>query len=273
MDATVYYGVKDFRFQNDTPFPLKVQASVSGRSLTVNLLGTKSDNITVEMTNQIVGTTGYNTVYQIDESLPAGSTKVKTTPYTGYTVKGLPEPLRRGRPPGDPLESTSVYRARDKVVLVSPADAASTACNPPFRKGTCYEKTITAPAGDEIPGQAPDDPPPVHAGDPGAGGGAGGPHRPALPAGRHLHLWRGQLGPVRGHGERACTSTTTASACSSAWTWTQTVLALPVSYDQLLRFGIFSLVILLVLSPLRLGAMENYWNLLRGQHAGGVRSA
>lgn len=54
---------------------------------------------------------------------------------------------------------------------------------------------------------------------------------------------------------------------------TQTVLALPVSYDQLLRFGIFSLVILLVLSPLRLGAMENYWNLLRGQHAGGVRSA
>lgn len=124
MDATVYYGVKDFRFQNDTPFPLKVQASVSGRSLTVNLLGTKSDNITVEMTNQIVGTTGYNTVYQIDESLPAGSTKVKTTPYTGYTVKVYRNLYAGGALQETRLESTSVYRARDKVVLVSPADAA-----------------------------------------------------------------------------------------------------------------------------------------------------
>ncbi len=46
----------------------------------MNILGTKSDNITVEMTNQVVGTTPYKTVYQVDESLPAGTTKVKTTP-------------------------------------------------------------------------------------------------------------------------------------------------------------------------------------------------
>ena len=48
MDATVYYGVKDFRFKNDTPFPIKIVGSVSGRTLTVNILGTKHNNITVE---------------------------------------------------------------------------------------------------------------------------------------------------------------------------------------------------------------------------------
>lgn len=124
MDATVYYGVKDFRFKNNTPFPVKVVGTVSGRTLTVNILGTKSDNITVEMTNQVVGTTGYNTVYKVDSSLPAGSTKVSVTPYTGYTVNVYRNLYENGRLKDTKLESTSVYRSRDKVVLVSPEDAA-----------------------------------------------------------------------------------------------------------------------------------------------------
>ena len=124
MDATVYYGVKDFRFKNNTPFPVKVVGSVSGRTLTVNIMGTKSDNITVEMTNQVVGTTGYNTVYKVDSSIPAGSTQVSVTPYTGYTVKVYRNLYENGKLVDTKLESTSVYRSRDKVVLVSPEDAA-----------------------------------------------------------------------------------------------------------------------------------------------------
>ena len=116
--------VKDFRFKNNTPFPVKVMASVSGRSLTVNVLGTKSDNIKVEMTSKVVGTTGYQTVYKVDESLPAGSTRVSVTPYTGYTVKVYRNLYENGSLKDTKLESTSVYRSRDKVVLVSPADAA-----------------------------------------------------------------------------------------------------------------------------------------------------
>lgn len=124
MDATVYYGVKDFRFENDTPFPVKIVGSVSGRTLTVTILGTKSDNISVEMTNQVVGTTGYNTVYKVDSSLPAGSTRVSVTPYNGYTVKVYRNLYENGKLKDTKLESTSVYRSRDKVVLVSPEDAA-----------------------------------------------------------------------------------------------------------------------------------------------------
>ena len=124
MDATVYYGAKDFKFKNNTPFPLKVLASVSGRSLTVNIVGTKSDNITVEMTNEVVGTTAYKTVYKTDASVPVGTTQVSVTPYNGYTVKVYRNLYENGIRKETKLESTSVYRSRDKVILVNPADAA-----------------------------------------------------------------------------------------------------------------------------------------------------
>lgn len=123
MDAAVYYGVKDFRFKNNTPFPIKVVGSVKDRVLTVNIMGTKSDNITVEMTNEIVGTTGYKTVYQVSNSLAAGQTSVSVTPYQGYTVKVYRNLYENGALIDTKLENTSVYRSRDKVVLVSPADA------------------------------------------------------------------------------------------------------------------------------------------------------
>ena len=123
MDATVYYGVKDFRFKNDTPFPIKVVGSVSGRTLTVNIMGTKHNNITVEMTNQTVGTTGYNTVYKVDNGLSAGRTYVDVTPYAGYTIKVYRNLYENGKHLETKLESTSVYRSRDQVIMVSPADA------------------------------------------------------------------------------------------------------------------------------------------------------
>lgn len=123
MDATVYYGAKDFRFKNDTPFPIKVVGSVANRVLTVNIMGTKYNNITVEMTNETVGTTGYNTVYKVGSNLPAGSTSVSVTPYAGYTIKVYRNIYDNGKLIETRLEDTSVYKSRDKVVLVSPADA------------------------------------------------------------------------------------------------------------------------------------------------------
>lgn len=45
---------------------------------------------------------------------------------------------------------------------------------------------------------------------------------------------------------------------------TQTVLAIPLTYDQLVRFGVMVFLGFLVLAPLRMGAMEQYWSALRG---------
>lgn len=47
---------------------------------------------------------------------------------------------------------------------------------------------------------------------------------------------------------------------------TQMILAVPLSYEQLIRFVLMGAVSFLLLAPLRLGAMEGYWNVMRGQH-------
>ena len=49
---------------------------------------------------------------------------MKTTPYTGYTVKVYRNLYENGALKDTKLESTSVYRPRDQVILVSPDDAA-----------------------------------------------------------------------------------------------------------------------------------------------------
>ncbi len=123
LDATVYYGSLDFRFKNNTDFPMKITAGVSGRTLTVNLYGTKNDNIKVDMETVTVSTKDYTTVYKIDNSVPAGSTKVDVTPYTGCTVKVFRCLYENGALISRELESTDTYKSRDKVILVNSADA------------------------------------------------------------------------------------------------------------------------------------------------------
>jgi len=122
MDATVYYGVKDLKIRNDRPFPIKLAASVSDRSLTVSILGTATDDSVIEITNRTIRTTPYRTVYRIAPDLAAGQTRVAVTPYTGCTVEVYRSRYLNGALIQQRLESVNTYRSRDKVVLVSAAD-------------------------------------------------------------------------------------------------------------------------------------------------------
>lgn len=45
---------------------------------------------------------------------------------------------------------------------------------------------------------------------------------------------------------------------------TQMVLAIPLTYDQIARFLILGAIAFLITAPLRLGTMERYWGILRG---------
>ena len=124
LDATVAYNAIDFRFRNNTGYPLRLDVTVEGRALTVRIHGTKSDDTTVKMETQRVSTTAYTTVYKEDSSVPAGSTVVETTPYTGRKVLAYRCVYDgEGNLISRTLESTNTYRHRDQVILYSPADA------------------------------------------------------------------------------------------------------------------------------------------------------
>ncbi len=124
LDATVYYGSLDFRFQNDTEYPIKIVTYTVDRTLHVDILGTKTSEWKVELERNQYNSTGYNTVYKVDSALSAGQTKTSVTPYSGCTV----DTWRclydgNGNLISRTFESTSRYKSRDKVILVSPADA------------------------------------------------------------------------------------------------------------------------------------------------------
>lgn len=126
LDATVAYNAIDFKFRNNTEYPIKITAAYNKNKLTVQLLGTKTADITVKMETKTLSTTPYEVIYKPDSSVAVGKTVVDTTAYTGRKVQvyrciydGDGELISRT------LESTNNYRRRDKVILYNPADAVS----------------------------------------------------------------------------------------------------------------------------------------------------
>ena len=122
MDATVSWGGPDYKFTNNTDYPIKVVATYSGGYLTVKILGTNVDGTYVKMTNEVLSKTDWETVYKDDETLPAGTEKVTTTPYTGYKVKSYRNVYSAdGKLISSTYEATSDYKVRNKVISRGPA--------------------------------------------------------------------------------------------------------------------------------------------------------
>ena len=122
MDATVSWGGPDYKFTNNTDYPIKIVATYSGGYLTVKILGTNVDGTYVKMTNEVLSTTPWETVYEDDDTLPAGTEKVTTTPYTGYKVKSYRNVYSAdGKLISSTYEATSDYKVRNKVISRGPA--------------------------------------------------------------------------------------------------------------------------------------------------------
>lgn len=121
MDATVSWGGPDYKFTNNTPYPIKIVTSYSDGTLTVQLIGTKTNSNTVKITNELISTTNWKTEYKIDRSIPKGTEKVEVTPYTGKTYKTYRNIYDgNGKLISSKLEATSVYKVRNQVILRNP---------------------------------------------------------------------------------------------------------------------------------------------------------
>ena len=129
LDATVYYPSLDFKFRNNTGFPIKIVAYTEGGAsgkLTVQFYGSNPDGIKVETERYALSSTPWTTVYEADESIPAGTQKVDVTPYTGYEVDVYRCVYDAdGNLISRTFENHSKYAKRDKLILYNPADEAS----------------------------------------------------------------------------------------------------------------------------------------------------
>ena len=123
-DATINWGTIDFKFKNNTDYPIRVEVIVEGRDLTVNLWGTKLDDTYIKIETERVSTIPFQVIRREDESVAPGKTKTETAGHTGYVV----DTYKLLYDANDNLisrtkVSRSSYRSQDSVILIPPASA------------------------------------------------------------------------------------------------------------------------------------------------------
>lgn len=119
MDATVNWGTTDYKFKNNTNYPIKIEAWLADGAVTVRILGTKPDSTSVKMTYEITGTYPFETVEEESDTIAEGETSVKTTGSTGYSVRTYRQIYAAdGSLISSNLEASSYYTKRNKVILV-----------------------------------------------------------------------------------------------------------------------------------------------------------
>jgi vancomycin resistance protein YoaR len=154
MDATVSWGGPDYKFTNNTDYPIKIVTEYSKNYLTVRILGTNVDGRYAKMTNEELSSTPWVTVYEEDPTLAPGTPEtVKTTPYTGYKVKTYHTIYDKdGNVIDSHYEATSDYKVRNKVIVRAPAPAAPVApVVPTVNPGEIYEEIPVTPTVPEVP--------------------------------------------------------------------------------------------------------------------------
>lgn len=119
MDAAIYWGSLDFKFENVSPYPIKIEATVADGDVHILLRGKEWKDYSVELTYEILEEIPWEVkeraVY--DDEYATGETIV--SPYTGYliaTYKKLYDP------DGILLDTQRIeysrYAKRDKVIAV-----------------------------------------------------------------------------------------------------------------------------------------------------------
>jgi len=87
QDATVVDGLIDFKFKNNTEWPIKIISKMSGGKLTFELFGVKSENDKmVIIENQTIQMTPFSTKYIDDPNMDEGQTIVKQKGSNGYVI-------------------------------------------------------------------------------------------------------------------------------------------------------------------------------------------
>ncbi len=90
QDATVSYGAVDFKFKNNTPYPIRIDANASGGVCTVKIIGGAPDvDTTVKIINSVNQTISPTVTEIKDPTKPQDYRKVTEKGKTGYKVSSV----------------------------------------------------------------------------------------------------------------------------------------------------------------------------------------
>lgn len=136
MDATIYWGSLDFKFRNNTDYPIRINASVSGGQVHVTLTGTDDPSYYIVMKYETVSGPHYGQdkyeVYTKEQAKAKGyyDGYVIQTAYAGRTVKTYrcKYDSATDQQISSVLEATSTFQKRDRITCIigdpnAPTDA------------------------------------------------------------------------------------------------------------------------------------------------------
>ncbi len=121
QDATIAEGSIDFKFKNNTKYPIKIAAAVNGGSITCDIIGTPVPGQKVVINNSTTGILSPKIEINTSGSIPKG---YKKTAYgsSGSTVASSRTVYLNGAVVKTETLTGSRYNATPTVVTVNPAD-------------------------------------------------------------------------------------------------------------------------------------------------------
>lgn len=122
LDATVSWGGPDFKFSNNRNYPIKIVCDSSNKRLKIYIYGLKTENdYRVELDAQYISTVYAKTIYENDETLAPGETKVLENGSNGcktVSYKNLYD--ANGNLVSSECISRDTYNAHNQIIAVGP---------------------------------------------------------------------------------------------------------------------------------------------------------
>ncbi len=120
-DAAVSFGTEDFRFTNNTAWPVKITGKTSGNQIEFSLSGTNEDpELEVVIQPTVAKVIPFTTEYVEDKSLAKGKSVVKQAGMNGAVVDTF-YTLKKGKTVISSSKlHTTTYRALPEIIHVAP---------------------------------------------------------------------------------------------------------------------------------------------------------
>ena len=123
QDATIAEGYIDFKFKNNTDYPVKIVATTTYGSVTCSIMGVKPEGESVKIVNTQTSTLKPKTERVLNAEIPKGYKIINQKGVDGYTTSSVRIVSQGGKEVKRENLSKSVYRAQDHIIEINPEDA------------------------------------------------------------------------------------------------------------------------------------------------------
>lgn len=145
QDATIAEGSIDFKFKNNTDYPVKIVCQTGSSSVTCSIYGVKTPGQTVELVNTKTADYQPKITRTVDDSIPVGFKKIKQKGAPGFAYSSRRIVKINGVEQKSENLTRSSYKALDTIEIVNSKDK-----NTPSASLQIYSPEANKPAEEEV---------------------------------------------------------------------------------------------------------------------------